>query len=559
MAIVLASIALIPAGEVRAAATGYTRIAGQNRIETAIAVSDKGWSSEKSDYVILANGFMYPDALAAVPLSKQLDAPLLLTKGDRLEDAVLKEIKSLGAAKIYILGGKNAVSQQIENDLKTQGFGTIRLAGEDRFGTSVAIAKELERLRGKKPSAVFGVCAANYPDAISAGSAAALSDGVVLYLPVHGQPDKLTEGYIKSSGCKNVYIIGGPYAIGEDVEQYIAGLCGKKPDRVFGQDRYGTSLAVCKKFASLYTGNKMIFATGADFADALVGGTISSKLKSPMLFISGDKLADGAYDYITKRAPQAIYVLGGPYALSDYVLKCYLTNTPITTTTTTTTTTKKQTTTTAKPAKTAYLTFDDGPSANTAKILNILDKYNVKATFFVIYRPGYESTYKRIVSSGHTLALHSYSHSYGTIYKSETAFYSDLGKLESYLKSVTGTTPKKILRFPGGSNNTVSRKHCRGIMTTLTKSVANRGYRYYDWNVDSCDASENRASKSKIISSVRNGIGSKKQIVILMHDAPAKTTTVDALPEIISIIKQKGYTILPITESTPEVHFKVAN
>lgn len=213
----------------------------------------------------------------------------------------------------------------------------------------------------------------------------------------------------------------------------------------------------------------------------------------------------------------------------------------------------------ALPAKAAYLTFDDGPSVNTTKILNILDRYNVKATFFVIYRPGYESTYKRIVSSGHTLALHSYSHRYKTIYKSEAAFYSDLDSLERYLESVTGTTPPKILRFPGGSNNTVSRKYSRGIMTTLTQSVKERGYRYYDWNVDSRDASEELASKSKIINSVRNGIGSRSQAMILMHDAPAKTTTVDALPEIITILKQKGYTILPITESTPEVHFKVAN
>ena len=202
--------------------------------------------------------------------------------------------------------------------------------------------------------------------------------------------------------------------------------------------------------------------------------------------------------------------------------------------------------------KAAYLTFDDGPSANTAKILDILDQYGVKATFFVIYRSGYENTYKQIVSRGHTLALHSYSHNYDTIYKSESAFYTDLAKLESYLKSTTGESPK-ILRFPGGSNNTVSR---RGVMPALRSSVKSRGYLYYDWNVDSRDASEYRASESKIISSVRNGLGSKSQAVILMHDAPAKTTTVDALPEIITLLKQKGYTILPITESTPEVHFK---
>ncbi len=206
----------------------------------------------------------------------------------------------------------------------------------------------------------------------------------------------------------------------------------------------------------------------------------------------------------------------------------------------------------------AYLTFDDGPSDNTKKILDILDKKGVKATFFVIYRKGYDSVYKDIVKRGHTIAIHSYTHDYGKIYKSEKAYFSDINKLSDYIEELTGVR-SKYLRFPGGASNTVSRKHCKGIMSTLTASVTAEGYRYYDWNVDSGDADGNKIAESKIIKNVKSRVGNMKDVMLLMHDAPPKTTTVDALPEIIDFLKGKGYSILPIDGDAPEVHQKVAN
>lgn len=205
--------------------------------------------------------------------------------------------------------------------------------------------------------------------------------------------------------------------------------------------------------------------------------------------------------------------------------------------------------------KVAYLTFDDGPSENTIKILNILDKYNVKATFFVIYHKGMEKQYKEIVNRGHTIALHSYTHNYKKIYSSEDAYFNDLKKIGNYIKSVTGVETK-ITRFPGGSSNTVSNKYHKGIMKNLKKDVVKQGYIYHDWNVDSGDARRNNVPVETLLENIKSTMGKQRQINILMHDTgKAKQTTVEALPQIIEYVKSQGFDIQPITEdSTPIRH-----
>lgn len=206
----------------------------------------------------------------------------------------------------------------------------------------------------------------------------------------------------------------------------------------------------------------------------------------------------------------------------------------------------------------AYLTFDDGPSDNTTRILDILDRYGVKATFFVIYHSGYDDVYRDIVKRGHTLALHSYSHDYDLIYSSDSAFFGDLEKLAGFLQDTTGVKPS-IMRFPGGASNTVSKSRSAGIMTRLTAEVEKRGYRYFDWNVDSGDAMKNKVPKNEIVDRVKRECSTHSQAVILMHDAAVKTTTVDALPEVIEYLQSKGYELLPITEGTRDMHHKVLN
>jgi len=206
----------------------------------------------------------------------------------------------------------------------------------------------------------------------------------------------------------------------------------------------------------------------------------------------------------------------------------------------------------------AYLTFDDGPTENTWRILDILDRYGAKATFFVIYHSGQENTYRAIVERGHTIALHSYTHSYKTIYSGVDDFFADLSRLDEYVYGLTGVH-SKIIRFPGGTSNTISRNYCKGVMTDISAEAHRRGYRYYDWDVDSGDADDVTVPEKDIIQNIKDGVGNRRHAIILMHDAQAKTTTADALPEIIEFLQGKGYELAPITESTPEMHQPVFN
>lgn len=208
-------------------------------------------------------------------------------------------------------------------------------------------------------------------------------------------------------------------------------------------------------------------------------------------------------------------------------------------------------------AKTIYLTFDDGPSPRTPEVLRILKQYGVKATFFVVNGGKYNKYMKDIVADGHTIALHSYSHDYKKIYSSETAYFQDLQQISDLVYEQTGVR-SHIVRFPGGSSNTVSRKYNRGIMGRLTSQMSDKGYVYFDWNLSSGDANGNSVASSTIINNCRK-VPSKQTIVVLMHDASAKKTTVAALPAIIEYYKAAGCKFGTLSESTPTVHQRVLN
>ena len=204
-----------------------------------------------------------------------------------------------------------------------------------------------------------------------------------------------------------------------------------------------------------------------------------------------------------------------------------------------------------------YLTFDDGPSKNTPKILEILKQYNVKATFFVINSSdiGYV---KNIYEEGHTVGLHTASHNYAGIYSSVDAYFNDLQQISDRVESIIGIK-STVMRFPGGSSNLVSAKYCKGIMTRLVTLVPQKGYSYFDWNVSSGDADSNTPSYTYIRNNVLNSAKNKNSICVLMHDAAAKTTTVQALPEIIEGLTKMGYTFEALTPNTYGYHHQKLN
>lgn len=208
---------------------------------------------------------------------------------------------------------------------------------------------------------------------------------------------------------------------------------------------------------------------------------------------------------------------------------------------------------------TIYLTFDDGPSSNiTPYILDTLKEKNVKATFFIInYDPQNEYLIRRIVNEGHTIAIHGYSHTYSQIYKSDDSFIYNITTLREKIKNTTGIDTK-IFRFPGGSSNTVSRKYSPGIMSRLTSRLTNDGYIFFDWNIDSNDAG-GASSKYEIYNNVTSALSKDKPNVILMHDAPNKIYTLEALSDIIDYGIRNGYKFSNITEKTKPVKHSVNN
>ena len=205
---------------------------------------------------------------------------------------------------------------------------------------------------------------------------------------------------------------------------------------------------------------------------------------------------------------------------------------------------------------TIFLTFDDGPNEETTpKILDILKEEGVQATFFVTSF-GPDKLIKREFDEGHTVALHTSSHDYGYIYKSESNYFKDLEKVQNRVYKITGYK-SMIIRFPGGSSNTISARYKHGIMTNLTKQVHKRGYKYYDWNAMNGDAEPGNHNSKEMYNNFMNSISKDKVNYVLLHDI--KPYTRDSLKEIIRECKKRGYTFSKITQSTPELHHGVNN
>ncbi len=196
--------------------------------------------------------------------------------------------------------------------------------------------------------------------------------------------------------------------------------------------------------------------------------------------------------------------------------------------------------------KYAYLTFDDGPSDNTDKILDILKQEKVKATFFVVGQQGQRAKkrYLRIVKEGHTLGMHSYTHDYDLIYRSVSDFANDINKLDKLLFDITGIHPTAF-RFPGGSSNSIA-----GDIKPYIQWVKEKGLQYYDWNAVSGDALSFQVSAQTLNQNILKDVNGQENIIILMHDLSETVHTTQALPNLIKELKNRGYELRKITEDT---------
>ena len=209
---------------------------------------------------------------------------------------------------------------------------------------------------------------------------------------------------------------------------------------------------------------------------------------------------------------------------------------------------------TVRPSgKVIYLTFDDGPGPYTQKLLEILEKYDAKATFFVV-NTEYTHVLKEIVDGGHAIGIHSVNHDYREIYASADAYFNDLLTMQQIIYDETGVMTY-LMRFPGGSSNTVSRFN-KGAMTYLTQAVEDMGFQYFDWNVDSNDAGGARKAE-QVFDNVVAGVEQRRISVVLQHDI--KSFSVDAVEKILIWGLENGYKFLALDMTSPTSHHGVNN
>ena len=202
--------------------------------------------------------------------------------------------------------------------------------------------------------------------------------------------------------------------------------------------------------------------------------------------------------------------------------------------------------------KIVCLTFDDGPSKNTRPILEILDKEQVPATFFVCAQDANEKylpLVADIAAAGHQIALHSASHEYSDIYRSSEAYWADIALLKERIAPYVDAESVRYLRFPGGSTNTVSRRYGgNGLMQQLKTEVEQRGWQWVDWNVCAEDATASHPDAAQNLRNIRRDADGQDTCVVLLHDTKATSQTVKALPDMIAYFREQGYNFCTVAQ-----------
>lgn len=292
----------------------YTRLNGAGRIETAIAIANAGFPT--ADNVIIASGDDFADALAGVPLAYALGAPILLVRNHGgLSSDTLAEINRLGAKNVFILGGTFAVSSKVESQAASLGCDVYRIAGEDRFGTSLEIAKLLKEAYGSVDE-IFFVYSHNYPDALSISSVAALKNCPILYIGANGVLKENIAAFVKTSGAERATVISGPAIVSEKAESSIKNAGLKNVNRIYGANRYETCIKINKAYSNVFFGYSVCVATGQNYPDALAGGVFAALNGSPMLLADGN-LSASQKEYLTDLEALDVYVFGGTGAVSN--------------------------------------------------------------------------------------------------------------------------------------------------------------------------------------------------------------------------------------------------
>lgn len=299
------------------------RLGGSTRIDTANLIAECGWKSGAQN-VVLANANNFADALAGVPLAHALNAPILLSLNNngKLDASVVTELQKLKPKTVWILGGSGVISAETASSLEKSGYAVKRVAGATRFETAVLIAQELENVTGKKPSEVFFASSANFPDALSGSTAAALTGSPILYAPPEGAIDETTAGYVSDSDVPKVTILGGTAAVSSAAETSAAEIGVENVTRISGKNRYDTCFKICSAYKSCFIGTGAAFATGESFPDALAGGAFAASKGIPVVLIGSSVNTDLAA-FAKDKGRGVFYVFGGTKPLPDSIIDKY--------------------------------------------------------------------------------------------------------------------------------------------------------------------------------------------------------------------------------------------
>ena len=279
-----------------------TRLAGEDRIATAVAISQAGFPQQAAGAVVLSRSDDYADALAGTPLAARLDGPLLTTPSARLDPRALAEIRRVlrPGGTVHLLGGDRALSPAVAASVTDAGYRVQRLAGADRYATSVTVAEQV----AAAPTAILLATGRSFADALSAGAAAAGSGAVVVLTDGRRLPPATAEFLAAQSAPR--FAIGGPAAAADP---------GATP--VLGANRYETSVLTAERFPG--RGDAVALATGERFPDALAGGAHAARLGAPLLLTPGADLADPVARHLSGSAATTAYLYGGPTAIAEHV------------------------------------------------------------------------------------------------------------------------------------------------------------------------------------------------------------------------------------------------
>lgn len=532
------------------------RLDGADRYETAVKIS-RTIFPVSAGTAVLVSGENYPDGLVAGATAARLGAPLLLTAHSSLPPSTAAELKRLNPKQILLVGGSGAIDMGMENRLETilPGAKLLRVSGEDRYQTAAAVS---QHFWGSETDSVMLVSGNDFPDALVAGPAAArLGAPLLLSNPARFDPTTVTE--LKRLKPQTVYVIGKKLP-SDASAQLRESLPGVSLVPVGGTDRFDTAFNVSQQFWGQGFSGALV-TSAQNFPDALSGAVLSKAAGLPVLLSGptcnsqpivkrlstvGNKVFLGGTGAVSNEATGKVCpppvrptdIVPGQnhiYAAQSYVYPAGQVQDWLL---------RRQASPTYPQQKVVFLTFDDGPSANTAQNLQTLASRGVHATFFVATNQLGSAATQQILRqellNGHAVAVHTASHNYQYLYPRRVCSPANVGA--DYARAVD--TVRSILgpqwgtgafRYPGGQMSWRGMAPCNQLM-------ASRAMTWIDWNVEIGDALSRSLNAKQLLNRMRSQVPRTGNVaVVLMHDSAPKTATVAALPSIIDYFVAQGY------------------